>query len=75
MAELAETPPLGVEPLDRKLVLWLNHRPDGSPEPASRHIGAPVEAGEKITLTCFVYLHAATCAAPLHAALASAGVA
>lgn len=60
---------LTVEPRDRELVLWINHRPDASPEPATLHAGEPIIAGEKITLTSFVYLPATMSARPLHAHL------
>ena len=76
LADGAATDAVAVAPHDRELVLWLNHRADGSEEPASSHAGETVDAGEKITLTSFVYLPAALAAGPVHEVLdAAAGAA
>lgn len=48
--------PLAVTPKRRRLVFWYNHRPDGAPDPRSWHEGSPVTAGEKATLTSFIYM-------------------
>jgi hypothetical protein len=61
-----------VAPNDRELILWLNHRADGTPEPASSHVAEAVSAGEKITLTNFMYLPSAVAAGPVHAILGTA---
>lgn len=55
--------PLAVEHAVGQLVAWhnlqLSQAPDGGldarPEPASRHVGVPVEAGEKVILSLFTY--------------------
>ena len=52
---LALPSPVAVEPKRGRMVLWMNHAPDGSADPLSIHDAAPVEAGEKITLTQFLY--------------------
>lgn len=51
----AETGPLSVAPRAGRLVVWSNHLPEGPPDPASSHVGAPLESGQKTTLTWFVY--------------------
>ena len=38
---------LSVPPEPGSGLLFFNCRPDGAPDPATRHAGAPVEAGEK----------------------------
>jgi prolyl 4-hydroxylase len=52
---VASVPPLTVPARTGRLAVWANHLPNGSPDDASRHLGAPVESGEKITITRFVY--------------------
>jgi len=52
---LSSVPPLSVPPRAGRLTIWANHRPDGPPDEASLHNGAPVLEGEKITITRFVY--------------------
>jgi hypothetical protein len=37
------------------LVLWFNHRLDGSIDPLAEHEGLPIVRGRKITLTEFIY--------------------
>jgi prolyl 4-hydroxylase len=49
------TPRLRAEPAAGDLLLWLNHLRDGSPDRLSRHEGALVIRGEKVTLTSFLY--------------------
>lgn len=51
----ASPEPLTVQPRRGRLVLWLNHRADGSEDPAAEHEPLPVAAGEKLTLTSFIY--------------------
>jgi hypothetical protein len=72
LAEHAEPGPIAVTPHDRELILWLNHRADATPEPASKHVAEAVSSGEKITLTNFMYLPAAVAAGPVHAILDAA---
>lgn len=38
-----------------RLVSWFNYYPNGAQDQASFHEGAPVEEGEKVTLTAFIY--------------------
>jgi hypothetical protein len=52
---LAADGPLAVSHRRGRLVLWFNHTPDGQVDTLSTHEGALVEAGEKTTLTAFVY--------------------
>ncbi len=52
---ISAVPPLSVPARAGRLAIWANHRPDGSPDDASAHLGTPVEVGEKITITRFVY--------------------
>lgn len=47
--------PLSVRAFSGRLVVWANQRLDGTPDPASRHDGAVVLEGQKVTLTLFVY--------------------
>ena len=47
--------PVEVAPKRGRLVMWMNHGPDGAPDACSIHDAAPVEAGEKVTLTQFLY--------------------
>lgn len=47
--------PLAIAPRRGRLVFWHNYRADGTPDPASRHEGLPVRAGEKRTLAAFIY--------------------
>lgn len=42
-------------PMAGRVAVWLNYLSDGRPDPASRHQSMPVLAGEKTTLTAFVY--------------------
>jgi hypothetical protein len=72
LADGAGLAPIAVAPNDRELILWLNHRADGTPEPASSHVAEAVSAGEKITLTNFMYLPSAVAAGPVHAILGTA---
>jgi RimK-like ATP-grasp domain/2OG-Fe(II) oxygenase superfamily len=51
----ASPEPIKVSPRKGRLVVWFNHRPDGSVDEAAEHESLPVEAGEKVTLTSFVY--------------------
>lgn len=56
------------EPLEIALapgegVLWYNLRADGSPDPATLHEGAPVEAGARWLLAAFIYAPLASVAA------------
>jgi len=53
--------PLAIDARRGRLVSWFNYYPNGAPDQSSYHDGAPVEAGEKVTITAFVY-------APLSAA-------
>ena len=55
----AEPQPVHVRSVAGRLTLWLGFTPEGQADPTSLHSAAPVEAGEKLTLTFFVY-------APLH---------
>jgi 2OG-Fe(II) oxygenase superfamily len=48
-------PPLSVPARVGRLAIWANHLPNGAPDDVSRHLGAPVQSGEKITITRFVY--------------------
>lgn len=54
------SPPVHVVPRRGRLVLWLDHREDGSLDRSSLHDGAPVLAGRKVTVTEFVYGDPAT---------------
>ena len=47
--------PVEVAPRRGRLVAWFNHDPTGAPDPLSIHDAAPVDAGEKVTLTQFLY--------------------
>ena len=47
--------PVEVAPKRGRLVVWFNHSADGAPDPLSIHDAAPVESGEKVTLTQFLY--------------------
>ena len=51
----ARPQPFCVTPKRGRLVVWLNHGADGRPDLLSRHEGLPVRAGEKITVTNFLY--------------------
>lgn len=44
-----------IAPRRGRLGLWFNLLPDGSADPATLHESAAVEAGEKVTLTYFLY--------------------
>jgi hypothetical protein len=57
----AEPQPVHVRSVAGRLTLWLGFTAEGQADPTSRHDAAPVERGEKFTLTFFVY-------APLHGA-------
>lgn len=52
---LAIEGPVSVPHRRARLVLWYNHTPDGEVDQQSAHAGAAVKAGEKTTLTAFVY--------------------
>jgi len=52
---VSAVPPLSVPARVGRLAIWANHGPDGSPDDASLHLGSVVRAGEKITITRFVY--------------------
>lgn len=47
--------PIAVAPRRGRLVSWFNYYPNGAEDQASYHEGAPVEDGEKVTLTAFIY--------------------
>lgn len=47
--------PLVAAPREGQAVVWYNLRTDGLPDPASRHLAAPVLAGRKCVLGFFVY--------------------
>lgn len=47
--------PLAAAPQEGQAVVWYNLAPDGQPDPASRHLAAPVLAGRKCVLGYFVY--------------------
>lgn len=51
----AQPNPVEVRAVTGRLVVWGNHRPDGSVDEASFHEGLRVEVGQKVTLTLFVY--------------------
>jgi hypothetical protein len=51
----ASPAPIEVAPRKGRLVLWFNHRPDGSVDEAAEHESLAVDEGEKVTLTSFVY--------------------
>ncbi len=51
-------PRVALAPRLGRLAVWLNYGEDGEPDPASRHEALAVLAGEKTTLTAFVYAHA-----------------
>jgi hypothetical protein len=56
-------PPIRVAPRKGRLVLWFNHLPDGAEDPAAEHESLTVGAGEKITVTLFLYASLAAAAA------------
>ncbi|MGE0039669.1 MAG: 2OG-Fe(II) oxygenase [Vicinamibacterales bacterium] len=47
--------PIAVRPRQGRLVAWFNYYPNGAPDQASFHEGAPVVRGEKTTITAFIY--------------------
>jgi len=47
--------PVEVAAVRGRLVAWFNYYPNGAPDESSYHEGAPVEEGEKVTLTAFIY--------------------
>jgi hypothetical protein len=47
--------PLLLHPRRGRLAVWLNYLPDGAIDRSATHEALPVTAGEKITLTNFVY--------------------
>lgn len=51
----ASPAPLSVSPKRGRLLLWFSVTPDGAEDPRSLHQGLPVLAGEKITITQFIY--------------------
>ena len=51
----AEPQPIHVRPIVGRLTVWFGFTPEGQADPTSRHDAARVEAGEKLTLTFFVY--------------------
>lgn len=48
-------PPVRVPHRRGRLVSWINLRPDGSVDPQAAHAGAAVTAGDKVTITNFIY--------------------
>ena len=53
--EAAGPDPILLEPRSRRLAVWFNIHPDGTPDPTSWHEGLPVRRGSKTTLTAFFY--------------------
>lgn len=49
------SPPLRVPYRRGRLVTWLNLGPDGTQDRQAAHLGAAVTAGDKITITNFIY--------------------
>lgn len=49
------SPPVRVQYRRGRMVSWLNLMPDGTEDSHAAHAGAPVTAGDKITLTNFIY--------------------
>lgn len=47
--------PIALRPVAGRLLVWAGHLPNGRPDPASLHDAAPVLAGQKSTLTLFLY--------------------
>lgn len=47
--------PLRVPQREGRALIWYNHLPDGRPDPASLHVGEPVQEGEKVVLLFFFY--------------------
>lgn len=48
-------PPIAVAPHVGQLLVWFNHLPNGRLDPRALHESLPVVAGEKVTITCFLY--------------------
>jgi hypothetical protein len=48
-------PPVRVPHRRGRLVSWINLRPDGSVDPQAAHVGGAVTAGDKVTITNFIY--------------------
>ncbi|MBW8813078.1 MAG: 2OG-Fe(II) oxygenase [Caulobacterales bacterium] len=46
---------LRLEPRRGRLAMWMNYGADGRPDPLAWHEGLAVAAGEKTTLTSFIY--------------------
>jgi hypothetical protein len=49
------TPPLRLPAIAGRLALWVNHLRNGDRDRLTLHDGEPVEAGEKVTVTRFLY--------------------
>lgn len=67
----ASPAPLRVVPRKGRLVLWFNHRPDGTEDLASEHESLPVIEGEKATIADFIYAPLAAAAAEVPAGSAT----
>ncbi len=64
---LAADGPIAVPPRRGRLVLWFNYTTDGEVDQQSAHSASRVEAGEKTTITAFVYKPAYYAASPFPA--------
>lgn len=49
------SPPVMLPARTGRLSMWLNLLPDGADDPRARHASLPVEAGDKVTITNFIY--------------------
>ncbi|HEU0169068.1 MAG TPA: 2OG-Fe(II) oxygenase [Chloroflexota bacterium] len=55
--------PASVSPKAGRLVVWWNYLPDGREDASAHHASLPVTAGEKTTITAFIYKPLASAAA------------
>ena len=51
----AQPESISIAPQAGRLAIWFNYTPAGDPDPLAFHEALPVQSGEKLTLTNFIY--------------------